>query len=138
MLQTFQEFTSGGRPQGGSIPEELQDFVENVSAVDRPALALFRRSRVNTGFVEWQEDVLPARGFNAYVEGAAATDQALETPTRTFQHVQLFANWGLVSDRQRNVMHKGFNDAYSYQEGKKIAATLNDIKFCVLPVVCYN
>lgn len=51
MLLTFQEFTAGGRPQGGTIPEDLRDFVENVSAKDRPALALFRRSRVNTTFV---------------------------------------------------------------------------------------
>jgi len=48
MLLTWQEFTSGGRPQGGSIPEDLRDFVENVSAKDRPALALIRKSRVNT------------------------------------------------------------------------------------------
>lgn len=51
-LVTWQEFTSGGRPQGGSIVEDLRDFVENVSPVDRPALARFRRSRVPTTYVE--------------------------------------------------------------------------------------
>jgi hypothetical protein len=128
MLQTFQEFTSGGRPQGGSIPEDLRDFVENVSAKDRPVLSLFRKTKINSTFVEWQEDVLPARAFNAYDEGAEATDQALVTPTRTFAHTQQFARWGKVSDTQRSVEHKGFADAYLYQEKKAIDATLNDIE----------
>lgn len=128
MLLTFQEFTAGGRPQGGSIPELLMDFVENVSPKDRPALALFRKTRVSGTFVEWQEDVLPSRGFNAYNEGAAATEPDLTTPSRTFSHVQLFARWGQVSDVQRAVAHKGFSDAYLYQEKKAVDSTLNDIE----------
>lgn len=131
MLSTWQEFTSGGRPQGGTIPEDLRDFVENVSAMDRPALAMFRRSKVNTLFIEWLEDELPARAHNAYNEGAASTDQALTTPTRTFTHVQTFARWGLVSDEQRATEHKGFADAYLYQENKAIQATLNDVEHAI-------
>jgi uncharacterized protein DUF5309 len=131
MLQTWQEFTAGGRPQGGSIPEDLRDFIENVSAVDHPALAMFRRSKVNTLFIEWQEDSLPARGFNAYSEGVAASDQALTTPTRTFTHVQTFARWGLVSDEDRATQHKGLADMFLYQEGKAIQATLNDIEHAI-------
>jgi uncharacterized protein DUF5309 len=128
MLVSWQEFTANGRPQGGSIPEDLRDFVENASAKDRPALALFRKSRVGTTFVEWQEDSLPSRGLNAFVEGVAATDQNLTTPSRLFAHVQNFARWGMVSDVQRAVEHKGFGDAYLYQEKKCIDATLNDVE----------
>lgn len=128
MLLTWQEFTSGGRPQGGSIPEDLRDFVENVSAKDRPALALLRKSRVNTTYVEWQEDTLPTRAVNAWVEGAQATDLALTTPSRLYTHVQNFARWGQVSDVQRAVEHKGFADAFMYQEKKAIDATLNDME----------
>ncbi len=128
MLLTWQEFTSGQRPQGGSIPEDLRDFVENVSAKDRPALALFRKTRVNSTFIEWQEDTLPARGLNAFNEGADFTDQSLTTPTRSFTHVQLFAAFGSVSDVQRAVEHKGFADAYLYQENKRIQGVLNDIE----------
>lgn len=128
MLVTWQEFTAGGRPQGGSIPEDLRDFVENVSPVDRPALALFRKTRAQTTFVEWQTDTLPARAFNAYTEGVGFTDQALQTPTRQFAHVQTFARWGQVSDEQRAVEHKGFADALLYQERKAIDATMNDIE----------
>lgn len=131
MLVTWQEFTSGGRPQGGSIPEDLKDFVENVSAKDRPALALFRKSRVGTTYVEWQEDTLPARALNAWIEGVQATDVALTTPSRLFSHVQNFARWGMVSDVQRAVEHKGFSDAYMYQEKKAIDATLNDIEHAI-------
>lgn len=128
MLVTWQEFTAGGRPQGGTIPEDLRDYIENVSAKDRPALALFRKSRVGTTFVEWLEDTLPARGLNAFVEGAAQSDMDLTTASRLFAHVQNFARWGIVSDVQRAVEHKGFADAYLYQEKKSIDATLNDIE----------
>ena len=131
MLVTWQEFTAGGRPQGGSIPEDLRDFIENVSAKDRPALALFRKSRVGTTFVEWQEDTLPARAHNAFVEGVAESDMDLQTPTRLFAHVQNFARWGKVTDVQRAVEHKGFADAYLYQEKKSIDATLNDIEHAI-------
>lgn len=131
MLVTWQEFTAGGRPQGGSIPEDLRDFIENVSAKDRPALALFRKSRVGTTFVEWQEDTLPARAHNAFVEGVGESDMDLQTPVRLFAHVQNFARWGRVSDVQRAVEHKGFADAYLYQEKKSIDATLNDIEHAI-------
>lgn len=128
MLLTQQEFTTNGRPQGGSIRELLMDFVENVSPVDRPALALFRKVRVTNTFVEWQEDTLASRGLNAYVEGVDATDQDLTTPSRTFNHVQLFARWGKIADTQRAVLHAGFSDAYLYQEKKRVDETLNDIE----------
>lgn len=128
MLNTWQEFTSGGRPQGGSIPEDLRDFVENASAKDRPALALFAKSRVGTTYVEWQEDTLPARALNSFIEGVGQTDMDLTTPVRRFAHVQNFARWGMVSDVQRQVEHKGFSDAFLYQEKKAIDATLNDIE----------
>lgn len=127
-LLTWQEFTASARPQGGTIPEDLRDFVENVSPVDRPALGLFRKTRVGTTFIEWLEDSLPSRGHNAYIEGVTASDQALTTPSRTFTHVQQFARWGFVSDTQRAVEHKGFADAYLYQERKAVEATMNDLE----------
>jgi hypothetical protein len=131
MLVTQQEFTTSGRPQGGSIPEDLRDWVENVSPVDRPALGLFRKTRVTNTYCEWLEDTLPARGFNAYAEGVGHTDQALTTPSRSFNHIQQFARWGQVSDTQRAVDHKGFADALIYQERKSIEATLNDIEHAI-------
>lgn len=127
-LVTWQEFTSGARPQGGSIVEDLRDFIENVSPVDRPALARFRKSRVNTTFVEWQEDTLSARALNATLEGAAFTNPALTTPSRLFAHVQSFADWGRVSDEQRLVQHAGLDDMMTYQENKSVQTVMNDIE----------
>jgi hypothetical protein len=131
MLNTWQEFTSGGRPQGGSIPELLMDFVENVSPVDRPALALFPRSRVTGTYVEWQEDSLAARADNAAVEGVDSTNPDLVTPARRFTHVQNFIKWGEVTDIQRFVNHKGFSDSYLYQENKKVNELLNDVEHAI-------
>lgn len=131
MLLTWDEFTSGGRPQGGSIPEDLRDFVENVSPKDRPALSMLRKTRVSSAFIEWQEDALPSRGANAYPEGVAATDPPLTTPSRIYTHVQTFAKWGKVSDEQRAVEHKGFSDAFLYQENKQIQSLLNDVEHAI-------
>lgn len=131
MLQTWQEIPATGRPTGGSIVEDLKDFVENVSAVDRPALALLRKSRVRTQFVEWLEDTLPTRAHNAQDEGAAATQPDLDVPSRTVAHVQIFAKWGQVSDLQRAVEHAGMEDMELYQESKAIKGVLNDIEHCI-------
>jgi hypothetical protein len=131
MLQTWQEIPATGRPTGGSIVEDLRDFVENVSAVDRPALSLLRKSRVKTQFVEWLEDTLPARAHNAADEGAAATQPALTTPSRTVAHVQTFADWGMVSDVQRAVEHAGMEDMELYQENKSVKSVLNDIEHAI-------
>lgn len=129
-LLTWQELGTGGVP-GGSIPEDLRDFIENVSAKDRPALAMLRRSRVNTAYIEWLEDSLPSRGVNAQVEGQAAEDPDLTTPTRINAPVQIFGAWGTVSDLQRAVDHKGFSDALLYQEKKAIDSVLNDIEHTI-------
>lgn len=84
-----------------------------------------------TTFVEWLEDTLPTRAHNAFIEGAAFSDQALTTPSRSFAHVQTFARWGKVSDEQRAVEHAGFADALLYQERKAIDANLNDIEHTI-------
>lgn len=130
-LLTWQEFTVGGRPQGGSIPELLMDFIENVSPIDRPALALFRKVKVGGTYVEWQEDTLASRGHNAWTEGVSSTNPDLTTPARRFTHVQDFLKFGEVSDIQRIVDHKGFSDAYLYQENKKVQELLNDIEHTI-------
>jgi hypothetical protein len=130
-LVTWQEFTSGGLPQGGTIVEDLRDFVENVSPVDRPALARFRKSRVATTYPNWLEDTLSARAHNATVEGAGFTSPALSTPSRIFQHVQSFSDWGRVADEQRLVQHAGLDDMLTYQENKSVQTVLNDIEHTI-------
>jgi hypothetical protein len=130
-LVTHAEFTAGGRPQGGSIREDLQDFISNVTPRDVPVLANLRQVGVAGGYVEWQQDTLASRAVNAHIEGVAASDQALTTPSRLSQHVQTFASWGYVSDRQRNVTHAGMADMFAYQERKKFLQFRNDIEHAI-------
>ncbi len=125
---TWQEFTSGGRPQGGSIVEDLQDFIANVSAKDVPLLAGLEQRGVATAFVEWQEDVLPGRGHNAVLEGIAYTEYGVSMPVRRFAHVQTFYESGAVSDTERQVEHAGFDDALSYAEQKAFLSMRNDME----------
>ena len=93
-----------------------------------PLLAQLRQVSVGGGYVEWPTDTLRARAKNAHVEGVAASDGPLTTPTRTFNHVQTFYDSGFVSDRQRNVTHAGTGDMLTYQERKLFLAHRNDIE----------
>lgn len=130
-LVTWDEFTSGGRPQDGTIRELVLDDIANVISRRRPAMAVLESMDVSNTFVEILEDVLAVRGPNVTVEGAAFTDPALSQPVRHFVHVQSFANWGVVSDEQRLVGHYGQSDPFTYQGTKKLTELMNDIEHAI-------
>lgn len=128
-LLTWSEFAIDVAPKAqGSIPENLMDFIENVSPVDRPVLSMLGKTKVNSTRVEWLQDSLASRGHNAWVESVSSTNPDLTTPSRTFADVQTFMKFGEVSDIQRAIEHKGFSDAYLYQESKKLNELTNDIE----------
>jgi len=127
-LVTWDEFTSGGRPQGGTIRELVLNEVANLISKRRPAMAVLPQESVTSTFVEVLEDTFATRAFNATLEGAASTDPALSQPVRNFVHVQSFSKWGQVSDEQRLVGHYGMSDPFTYQGQKKLTETLNDME----------
>jgi hypothetical protein len=126
-LLTFDEFTSGGRPQGGTIRELVMSEVTNLIAKDRPLLSNLESMPVTNTFVESLEDTLRSRGFNAVLEGATATDPNLTQAVRLFAHTQLFGEWGIVSDTQRRVGHYN-EDPFVYQSRKSLEQLLNDVE----------
>lgn len=126
-LTTFDEFTSGGKPQDGTIRELVLSEVINLTSRRRPLMGILRNRPVDQLFVEKLNDTLAARGHNATVEGATATDPALSQPTRTFIHVQSFSKWGFVSDEQRMVSHYN-EDPFVYQTRKRLTELLNDME----------
>jgi len=125
---TWQEFSSGGRPQGGTIRESLQNFVANVAPQETPLLSGLQQVRVQSTYVEWLEDTLPARGFNAVKEGISYTEMAVSLPIRRFAHCQTFYKSGAVSDIERLVSHAGFEDPMVYAEQKAFLSLKNDIE----------
>lgn len=127
-LVTWDEFTAGGRPQGGTIRELVLSEVANLISKRRPAMAVLPQGSVTNTYVESLEDTFASRAHNATLEGAAATDPALSQPTRNFFHVQSFAKWGQVSDEQRLVGHYGMSDPFTYQGQKKLTELLNDME----------
>jgi hypothetical protein len=128
VLVTWDEFASGGRPQGGTIKELVLDEIANVVSKRRPAMAVLGSSDVSNTFVEILEDELDSRAHNAVLEGADFTAPTLQQPTRHYVSVQSFGNWGQVSDEQRLVAHYGQSDPFQYQVRKKLTETLNDIE----------
>ena len=65
------------------------------------------------------------------MESVDSTNPNLTTPSRTTAAVQNFLKFGEVSDIQRFIDHKGFSDAYLYQEQKKMNELLNDIEHTI-------
>ncbi len=125
-LVTWDEFT-GTELKGGTIKEIVMSDVVNVVARDRPLMALLGVENVESLFIERLEDTLGSRGFNAVQEGAPFTAPDLTTASRLGYHVQRFAQWGQVSDEQRDTAHYN-EDPFSYQVGKKTDELMNDIE----------
>jgi hypothetical protein len=126
-LVTWQEFTGGQAPRGGTIKELVLSEVANLITKRRPLMGQIAHGNVQGTFVEALEDTLGSRSHNATLEGAAATDPALTQPSRLFYTVQSFSKWGKVSDEQRLVAHYN-EDPYAYQKGKQLDQLLNDIE----------
>ncbi len=129
-LITYHEFPSGAQ-KGGSIREDLQDFISNVSPQETPLLSRLRQVGVDAGFVEWQVDQLQDAAVNAMVEGAAFTDQSLVNPQRASNLVQTFYKSGSISDRSRSVAHAGMPDPLVYHTFKKFVELKRDIELAL-------
>src|ERR1051326_5298555 len=129
-LLTFNEFASASQ-KGGSIREDLLDFIENLSPKDTPLFNNLGSMGVSAGFVEYLEDSLNSAAANSWVEGVAATDVNLVTPSRNFSIVQNFQKHFQVSGRQQAVVHAGLANMLSYQEMKAAKELKTDIELAL-------
>lgn len=126
-LLTYNEFAAS-QQKGGSIREDLLDFIANVSPRTTPLFNNLGSIGVDAGYVEFLQDSFDSAGVNAWIEGAAATDVTLTTPSRQAVHVQNFQKHFWVSGRQQAVTHAGLSNMLSYQEMKKTVEIKNDIE----------
>lgn len=124
-LLSYQEFAATSQT-GGSIREDLLDYIENLSPKDTPLYNNLGAVQVSAGYIEYTEDSLAARGHNANNEGVAATDVALTTPSRLQSIVQNVQKNYQVSGRQDAINHAGMSTMLSYQEMKALAEFKND------------
>jgi len=129
-LLTYTE-TGDTAQKGGSIREDLLDFIENVSPADTPLYNNLGQIKVNAGYVEYLEDTLAAAAANAWTEGAAATDVTLTTPSRNVSIVQNFQKHFHVSGREEAVNHAGMASMLTYQEIKKAKEIKRDIELAL-------
>lgn len=126
-LLSYDEFAAANQ-KGGSIREDLLDFIENVSPFDTPVYNNLGQVKVSAGFVEYLEDTLSAASVNAYKEGVAATDPALTTPSRNASIVQNFQKHYHVSGRELAVEHAGLANMLTYQGVKAMKTLKTDIE----------
>ena len=131
-LLTFNELGSAVQKSAGSIREDLMDFIDNLSPDDTPLYNNLGQVGVSAGFVESLEDTLRATATNAWVEGNAATDGSLATPTRNATIIQCFQEHFHVSGRQLAVRHAGLSNMLSYQGVKAMKVLKNDIELALV------
>jgi hypothetical protein len=74
---------------------------------------------------------LNSAAANSWVEGVAATDVNLVTPSRNFSIVQNFQKHFQVSGRQQAVVHAGLANMLSYQEMKAAKELKTDIELAL-------
>lgn len=129
-LVTYDEYTAGEHPRGGTIREIVMAEVANVVNRRRPLMSNLESTSVQSTYIESLEDTLASRGHNAVQEGIAYTAIDATQPTRIFTHVQSFYESGQVSDEQQLVSHYN-QDPLPYQKSKKLQELLNDIEFGV-------
>lgn len=130
-LQTYQEFAADTAGPGGSIREDLLDFIENLDPRDTPLFNNLGAIEVNAGFVEYLNDTLVAAQTNAFAEGAAATDVNLTQPTRVSSIVQNFQKHYWVSGRNQSVDHAGMTTPLAYQGVKKMREIKTDVELAL-------
>lgn len=131
VLVTWDEYTSGQPPRGGTIEELVLAEVVNLTSRRRPLMSSIGTQSVSSTYVEQLTDTLASRGVNAFVEGVAFTQQASTQPSRHFSHVQHFAKFGIISDEQRLVSHYN-EDPFTYQVRKKLNELMNDIEHALM------
>ena len=107
------------------------DFIENLSPKDTPFFNSLGSVKVSAGFVQYLEDTLPSATINSWVEGAAATDVTLTTPSRNTSIVQNFQKHFMVSGRQLAVTHAGLANMLSYQEMKNALVLKREIELAL-------
>ena len=130
VFTTFGELPSTGLRLGwgGTIREDLQDFITNVSPQEVPLLAGLQQVKVQSYHVEWIEDELPARGLNAVNEGIAFTETTISLGVRRHTTVQTFYQAGLISDGERDAAHAAIGDPFVYAEHKAFLSLRGDIE----------
>lgn len=129
-LTTYSEL-GGAQKSAGSIREDLMDFLEILSPRDCPLFNNLGSIAVHAGFVEYLEDTLLAAATNSFVEGAAATDPTLGTPSRNASIVQNFQKHWQVAGRTAVVNHAGLSSMISYQEMKAARELKTDIELAL-------
>lgn len=130
-LQTYQEFALDSPGPGGSIREDLLDFIENLSPKDTPLFNNLGALQVHAGYVEHLSDTLTAASTNAWSEGGAATDVALTMPTRRATVIQNFQAHFWVSGRTQAVNHAGLATPLAYQEVKQMRILKTDVELAL-------
>lgn len=114
--------------------ENLTDIIKIIDPTDTPFFSgLDQTGEVRGTLVEWQEDILDARGSNAFVEGHSATYTIANDPGRIVNQTQIIRTDGNVSKTLDAVDHAGFGTRMAWEQMKRTKEFKNDVEWsCIL------
>ena len=113
--------------------EDLLDLIADVSPDDNPLTTMFAVTTAQNTLHEWTEDYISRpTSVSTSIEGAAATYDDLEQPTRRVNKTQIITQTFRVSGTERAVNVAGMGDPLEYQAGKALTNWKNNLEFAVL------
>ena len=79
-----------GYAHGGSVREDLLDYITNISPYETPLTSILGRSTARSTLHEWTQDVLRARNTRGIVEGRDWAAPTAVAPTRVNNQTEIF------------------------------------------------
>lgn len=124
---------------GGSIREDLQDIIYNISPEETPFLSAIGKNTAKDTYHMWQTDSLETTVHNnAGIEGDNVTGQAITKTVRLGNYTQIFRKAVTISDTEVGVNHAGKAREMAYQLLKKAKELKLDMEASMLANVAQN
>ena len=112
-----------------NLNEDLEQVIYDISPYDTPFLSSLTRRKITNIRHEWNLDELaPANGSNAVIEGDEATLETSAPTTRVSNISQILDKTVVVSGTHQAVDPAGYKDVLSYQMTKKGRELKRDIE----------
>lgn len=102
--------------RGVSNVEDVEDILYNISPTETPFLTMLEKKKAKNTAHEWLiEELAPASGSNAAIEGDDAVGVTATPATRVLNRTQISQKTVIVSDTQQAIEHYGKGEEMAHQ-----------------------
>jgi hypothetical protein len=114
------------------VKEDISDVISNISPTNTPFQTLVKTESVHNTLFQWQEDSLAAVGSNAAVEGADASDSAMNATTMLSNYTQILTKTVRVSNTADKISTYGRAKETALQLSKKSAELKRELEYALI------